>query len=147
LHNETLQSRPCHNSAHVTPTPLVTIPPPSQPKMRLYHPVLVTGTWLGAGAFLCLSTLCVSVSAASGAQSQVKYPPPTVQSVRGACPPRPLSLWLTAPGYPPPLTTWKISASMTRINWVLKHQFYPVVQTNNQRHEQSCRRIALSYRF
>lgn len=47
---------------------------------------------LGAGALLCLGTLCVSVSVASGAQSQVKYPPPTVQSVRGACPPRPLSL-------------------------------------------------------
>lgn len=47
---------------------------------------------LGAGEFLCLGTLCVSVSVASGAQSQVKYPPPTVQSVREACPPRPLSL-------------------------------------------------------
>lgn len=59
---------------------------------------------LGAGAFLCLGTLCVSVSVASAAQSQVKYPPPTVQSVRGACPPRPLSLWLTAPppGHPLP---------------------------------------------
>lgn len=84
---------------------------------------------LGAGAFLCLGTLCVSVSVASGAQSQVKYPPPTVQSVRGACPPRPLSLWLTAPppGHPSPLTTWKISATITTIIWVLKHQFYSVL--------------------
>lgn len=47
---------------------------------------------LGAGTFLCLGTLCVSVSAASGAQSQVKYPPPMVQSVREACPPQLLSL-------------------------------------------------------
>lgn len=34
----------------------------------------------------------VRVSVASAAQSQVKYPPPTVQCVRGSCPPRPLSL-------------------------------------------------------
>lgn len=59
--------------------------------------ILQQAVWLGSGAILCWGTLCVSVSVASAAQSQVKYPPPTVQSVRGSCPPRPLSLWLTAP--------------------------------------------------
>lgn len=80
----------------------------------------------------------MSVSVASGAQSQVKYPPPTLQSVRGACPPRPLSLIdrhppLPSPhthtphptqGHPPPLTTWKMSATIRRINWVLKRRSY-----------------------
>ena len=42
LHNKTLQSRPRHNSAHVTTTPLVITLSASQPKMTRYIPVLVT---------------------------------------------------------------------------------------------------------
>ena len=44
LHNEKLQSRPRHNSAHVTTTPLVTTPPPLEPIMRRYNPVRITAT-------------------------------------------------------------------------------------------------------
>ena len=44
MYNVTIQSRPCHNSAHVTTTPLVRTPPPSQPKMRRYNLVLVRTT-------------------------------------------------------------------------------------------------------